>query len=68
MDIYHSVESFIPNEWNHICVNMFDMVTADSQLSKERNVGSSIQIRYITISQPLLVDDIWIGRVQLTGR
>ena len=53
--------------WNHICVNMYDLVSANSELSSARKAGSSVYIKVISISRPLYVDDIWIGRVPLTG-
>ena len=66
-DIYHTVESYTPDVWNHICVNMYDLVSADSELSQARKAGSSVHIKLISISRPLYVDDVWIGRVPLTG-
>ena len=66
-DIYHKVESYTPHVWNHICVNMYDLVSANSELSSARKAGSSVYIKVISISRPLYVDDIWIGRVPLTG-
>ena len=66
-DIYHTVESYTPDVWNHICVNMYDLVSADSELSQARKAGSSVYIKLISISRPLYVDDVWIGRVPLTG-
>ena len=68
MSIYHKVESYIPHIWNHVCVNIFDVVSSNAQFSNDRKPGSSVFIKTISISRSLYVDDIWIGRVPLTGK
>ena len=67
MNIDHAVESYIPHIWNHVCVNMYDLITANSELSNNRKPGSSVLMEDISISRSLYVDDVWIGRVPLTG-
>jgi hypothetical protein len=68
MNIYYNVESYTPQIWNHICINMYDVVSANTELSNDRKPGSSVYMKIIYISRPLYVDDIWIGRIPLTGR
>ena len=68
MNIYHKVGSYMPYIWNHVCVNMYDVVSANTQLSRDRKPGSSVFVKIISVSRALYVDDIWIGRIPLTGK
>ncbi|XP_028395269.1 fibrocystin-L-like [Dendronephthya gigantea] len=66
MTLQHTLETYTPNKWNHICVNMYSLITANSQLSNARKPGSSVFMKTIFISRSLYVDDIWIGRIPVT--
>ena len=67
MYVDYRTDSYSKTQWNHMCINFYDYASNYDNLIGQKQPGSLIYVRNIYISQGLLIDDIWIGRVPMKG-
>ena len=60
--------------WNHICLDMHDLVSRDSYMKSKISSSPNFKISYIAVYREgsgkadALVDDVWIGNSDISGR